>query len=72
MLQVIADNTEKVNFLDCGHIFIEAGGGIKGALMPDALHPGPEGMRLLAACLQPELDRLVFGPQDSEDYEIGF
>lgn len=32
---------------------VEGGKRLKKALMPDALHPSPAGMELLAECLQP-------------------
>jgi lysophospholipase L1-like esterase len=46
--------------LDCGAPFLTADQrAINGSLMPDAVHPSPAGYDLLAACIQPELERLL-------------
>ncbi|KAK9797085.1 hypothetical protein WJX73_006137 [Symbiochloris irregularis] len=53
---------KRVDFVDCGHVFVEkhkdSGDSvlIRG-LMPDVLHPSAEGMELLAQCLKPHLKR---------------
>ena len=56
----MAEADERVHFLDCGGPYIKAGGGLESRLLPDALHPNPEGMDHLGACIQPLLDELVF------------
>ena len=42
-------------------IFLNADGTMKRDLMPDALHPNPEGYRVWAEAMKPTLDKLMDG-----------
>lgn len=59
LVQGLAETNQKVHFLDCGAPFVLEGGGLKSAILPDALHPNTEGMNLLGACIQPVLDNVM-------------
>jgi lysophospholipase L1-like esterase len=53
-LASLADGTH-VRWLDAGAGFVDAGGAIDPALMPDRLHPSPAGYEVWAAALRPVL-----------------
>lgn len=53
----LADN-EHVFFCDVNQLFLEADGKIKQELMPDWLHPSPEGARRWAEAMEPTLSKL--------------
>lgn len=61
----------RVDFLDCSAPFledddkVEGGKRLKKAMMPDSLHPSPEGMDSFAACLRPLLNQ--YGVRTAED-----
>ncbi|KAK9794078.1 hypothetical protein WJX73_009937 [Symbiochloris irregularis] len=66
-LQAYAASRKRVNFVDCGHLFVEKhkeSGEVEliGELMPDVLHPSAQGMDLLAQCLQPHLRQAGINP----------
>ena len=44
---------------------VEGGKRLKKAMMPDSLHPSPEGMDAFAACLRPLLNQ--YGVRTAED-----
>eukprot|EP01062_Namystynia_karyoxenos_P043841 TRINITY_DN32105_c0_g1_i1.p2 TRINITY_DN32105_c0_g1~~TRINITY_DN32105_c0_g1_i1.p2 ORF type:complete len:386 (+),score=135.01 TRINITY_DN32105_c0_g1_i1:73-1158(+) len=49
----------RLRVLDCGRVFRLPAGGVDTRLMPDALHPGPDGYRKWwGECLLPELRRI--------------
>lgn len=58
-MQNLANEDDKVHFLDCGAPFVLPEGGLDSSILPDALHPNAEGMDLLASCVKPQLDLLV-------------
>ena len=53
----LADN-EHVFFLDVNHVFVRPDGSIDPKLMPDLLHPSPEGALAWAQAMEPLLSRL--------------
>jgi lysophospholipase L1-like esterase len=53
----LADN-EHVFFLDVNHVFLRPDGTIDPKLMPDLLHPSPEGALAWAKAMEPTLSRL--------------
>lgn len=55
----MAEQDDKVHFLDCGAPFALPEGGLDSSILPDALHPNAGGMDLLASCIKPQLDLLV-------------
>ena len=57
----LADD-EHIFFLDVNHVFLRPDGSIDPKLMPDLLHPSPEGARLWAEAMEPILARL-FGDE---------
>ena len=60
----LADN-EHVFFLDVNRVFLNADGSIAPKLMPDLLHPSPEGALAWARAMEPTLSRL-FGDQNRD------
>jgi lysophospholipase L1-like esterase len=54
----LADD-QHVFFCDVNGIYLEADGKIKKELMPDWLHPNPEGARLWAQAMEPLLSKLM-------------
>jgi lysophospholipase L1-like esterase len=54
----LADN-EHVFFCDVNHVFLNLDGSIKQELMPDWLHPNPEGARRWAQAMEPLLSELM-------------
>lgn len=54
----LADN-KRVFFCDINHIFLNPDGSIKRELMPDWLHPNPEGAALWAQAMEPLLSQLM-------------
>eukprot|EP00884_Botryococcus_braunii_P002012 jgi/Botrbrau1/11811/Bobra.0224s0013.3 len=57
-LHALAKESDYITFLDCGGA-VTPDGQIDPGLMPDALHPGREGMELFARCILPEVQKLV-------------
>ena len=57
----LADN-EHVFFLDVNRVFLLPDGGIDPKLMPDLLHPSPEGALAWAKAMEPTLSRLFGDP----------
>jgi lysophospholipase L1-like esterase len=53
---------EDVVFLDLNHVFVKADGGLDEGLMPDLLHPSPEGAEKWAEAMEPTLAKL-FGDE---------
>ena len=50
----------KLHFLDCGERFLTPDRrAIDARLMPDALHPGPAGHRVLAKCMRGLVSKLM-------------
>jgi N-acetylglucosamine-6-sulfatase len=56
-LRRLADG-QRVHWLDIGHVFLDGEGKLPPEIMPDALHLSPEGYRLWAAALEPQLKAL--------------
>ena len=54
----IADG-RTIFFADYSTLFLDPDGSVKKSLMPDFLHPNPEGYRLWAEAMEPELARLM-------------
>ncbi|KAK9789385.1 hypothetical protein WJX73_007156 [Symbiochloris irregularis] len=66
-LQAYAASRKRVDFVECGHVFLEKhkeSGKVEliAELMPDVLHPSAHGMDLLAQCLQPHLSKAGINP----------
>ncbi|KAK9805428.1 hypothetical protein WJX73_004800 [Symbiochloris irregularis] len=64
-LQAYAALHERVDFVSCGHVFLQKlqGSGAEVLVkMPDGLHPNAEGMELLAQCLKPHLEEAGIDP----------
>jgi len=57
-LKELADN-ERVFFLNINSTFLEKGGTLPRAVMPDLLHPNPAGYRLWARAMEPTLRQLL-------------
>lgn len=57
-LKALADN-ERVFFLDINRTFLEKDGTLPKRVMPDVLHPNPDGYRLWARAMEPTLKRLL-------------
>jgi lysophospholipase L1-like esterase len=56
--QTLADN-RNVFWCDINHVFLNADGSMNKELMPDVLHPSPEGARRWAEAMEPLLSRLM-------------
>ncbi|HNY26119.1 MAG TPA: GDSL-type esterase/lipase family protein [Candidatus Sumerlaeota bacterium] len=56
--QKLADN-QHVFFCDINHVFLNPDGTTKKEMMPDFLHPSPEGARLWAQAMEPLLCKLM-------------
>jgi len=54
----LADNRH-VFWCDVNHVFLNPDGSMNKVLMPDYLHPSPEGARLWAEAMEPMLSRLM-------------
>jgi lysophospholipase L1-like esterase/dienelactone hydrolase len=54
----LADN-KRVFFCDVNHVFLNLDGSIKNDLMPDGLHPSPQGARRWARAMEPLLFSLM-------------
>jgi lysophospholipase L1-like esterase/dienelactone hydrolase len=54
----LADN-QRVFFCDVNHVFLNLDGSINKELMPDWLHPNPEGAKLWAQAMEPLLAELM-------------
>ena len=52
-------NNQDVYFLDINHVFLEDRGTLPRSIMPDLLHPGPEGYELWATAMEPMVARLM-------------
>ena len=63
----LADN-KRVFFCDVNHVFLNLDGSIKRELMPDWLHPNPEGAKRWAQAMEPMLAELM--GDKSRDTEI--
>ena len=57
-LAKLADG-QSVFYLDIGSLFIEPDGTISKRIMPDYVHPSPEGYRMWAEAMEPTLARLL-------------
>lgn len=57
-IRLLADG-EHVRWLDAGPAFLDADGHVPAALMPDGLHPSPQGYEVWATALRPLLDALL-------------
>lgn len=57
-IRLLADG-ERVRWLDAGAGFLGADGRVPVALMPDGLHPSPQGYEVWATALRPLLDSLL-------------
>lgn len=53
------DDGVAVHFVDPGSAFVNPDGSLRRDLLPDTLHPGPEGYRVLAGALSPDLHALL-------------
>lgn len=53
---------QHVFFCDVNHVFLNLDGSIKKELMPDWLHPNPEGAKLWAQAMEPILSELMGTP----------
>eukprot|EP00746_Dinoflagellata_sp_MGD_P062308 gnl/MRDRNA2_/MRDRNA2_26228_c0_seq1.p1 gnl/MRDRNA2_/MRDRNA2_26228_c0~~gnl/MRDRNA2_/MRDRNA2_26228_c0_seq1.p1 ORF type:complete len:333 (+),score=59.06 gnl/MRDRNA2_/MRDRNA2_26228_c0_seq1:67-999(+) len=53
-------NNVKIHFVDCGHLMLDKQGEIDRNLLSDFVHPSPAGSKVLAECLQPTLDHILF------------
>ena len=54
--------SRRIAVADCGRVFRPRhGGGLNFTLMPDGLHPNPEGYRLLLDCWEHQIGRLIKG-----------
>ena len=53
------DDGGKTRFLDFGDKFLVAGGALTKEMMPDALHPAPQGYQIWADAMQPLLDEMM-------------
>ena len=60
ILKTYADGIT-VHWLDIGQAFLNADGTLKRELMPDALHPNPDGYRVWAEAMKPTLRKLMEG-----------
>jgi beta-glucosidase len=60
-LSRLADG-RRVRFLNINKVFLGADGKIPNDVMPDQLHPGPEGYQLWADAMQPALDIMMQEP----------
>lgn len=58
LAKALADN-ERVFYLDVNAVFLNPDGSINQALMPDCLHPNPEGARRWAEAMEPLLSKLM-------------
>lgn len=57
-IRLLADG-EHVRWLDAGAGFLDGDGHVPEALMPDGLHPSPQGYEVWATALRPLLDSLL-------------
>ncbi|NQT94781.1 MAG: GDSL family lipase [Lentisphaerae bacterium] len=48
-----------VRYLDIGEKFLDADGTLPGKIMPDALHPSPEGYEIWAQAIEPTVKKLL-------------
>jgi beta-glucosidase len=48
-----------IHYTDIGHIFLKSKGRVRPELMPDYLHPNPEGHLLMFEALGSEIERLM-------------
>ncbi len=53
------EKNPKINYIDISHVYIDADGKVKQELMPDYLHPNPEGHLLMFAAIENEIERLM-------------
>jgi len=61
LLKALADN-ERIFYLDVNAVFLNPDGSINQNLMPDCLHPRPEGTRRWAEAMEPLLSKLMGDP----------
>ena len=48
-----------IHYIDIGHLYLDADGKVKQELMPDYLHPNPEGHMLMFEALKDEIEKLM-------------
>jgi lysophospholipase L1-like esterase len=53
------DDGKKTRYLDLGPKLLDADGEIPKDVMPDGLHPGPQGYKIWAEAMQPLLDEMM-------------
>jgi len=58
LVKALADN-ERIFYLDVNAVFLNPDGSINQNLMPDCLHPSPEGARRWAEAMEPLLSKLM-------------
>jgi len=58
LIKPLADG-KHVFFCDVNHVFLNADGSLNKSLLPDYLHPNPEGARLWAEAMEPLLSKLM-------------
>lgn len=58
LVSEIADN-KIVYYLDVNHVFLDENGNISREMMPDFLHPSPEGYKILAESIEPTVAKLM-------------
>lgn len=58
IIQSYVDN-KTVHWLDIGHVFLDDKGNLKRDLMPDGLHPNPEGYRVWAEAMEPTIVKFL-------------
>ncbi len=56
IIKTYADD-KTVFYLDIGHVFLDADGHVDKKLMPDYVHPGPEGFRAWAEAMEPVIKK---------------
>lgn len=53
------DRNPKIHYIDIGDVYLDEDGKVNNKLMPDYLHPNPEGHLLMFGALEEEITRLM-------------
>ena len=59
LMSKFPEKNPDIHYIDIGHLYLDADGKVKQELMPDYLHPNPEGHMLMFEALKDEIEKLM-------------
>ena len=59
LISKFPEKNPSIHYIDIGHVYLDGENKVMGSLMPDYLHPNPEGHLLMFQALEDEISRLM-------------